>query len=84
MAVKFIYTVRFENIQAFSSPRKAIEHAQKYFDGYRFSFDWLKDGDGKPLNEIPTEKLIAELNKNFGILAYDSTDQVEITKTIIQ
>lgn len=85
--MKNIYTVRFETTRAFSTARKAIEHAQLAFSDWEVPI-FTKDGMGvksnEPLNSFKTESLISQLGRDEYISAYDGRDCVYINKIVVE
>tara|TARA_R110002153_G_scaffold100445_1_gene236380 strand:- start:454 stop:684 length:231 start_codon:yes stop_codon:yes gene_type:complete len=74
----YTYTVNYEGLSAYSSPRKAIEYVQKAYPSATMY------SDGVRVDEKNTEKLIAELNKeNFILLDADYGYSLEITKLYV-
>ena len=77
--MKFIYAVRFEDIDLFTKPRLAVEFAQKFFPEFTVDIP-LDFEENTPISEISTEKLISLLNKEPLLELREGKDRVRLVK----
>lgn len=79
--MKNIYIVNYENLDCYSTARKAIEKAKEQFSDFSIPLDYPYI---KNIKEYKTEELITMLNREGSIQFYDGSEMMKIEKEIVQ